>query len=205
MASCYINPYPKEMSQDEFLLILNANNLYNQYFNLLSNNEDLSDFFNDNQVIIDKGIEELKGLRDFKSGNIQSTEQFFNNNIINYYINNNVDNNILKILDKAFSDMYYDTIANSKIAFSELINVNDLLTNTYDQGIEKNNILISFLGQLVKHKENLEKELLNGKTYDNQPLTESDKLFKEKTISYINIFDSRVCINGGVVQMEYIK
>jgi hypothetical protein len=186
MASCYINPYPKEMSQDEFLLILNANNLYNQYFNLLSNNEDLSDFFNDNQVIIDKGIKELKGLRDFKSGNIQSTEQFFNNNIINYYINNNVDNNILKILDKAFSDMYYDTIANSKIAFSELINVNDLLTNTYDQGIEKNNILISFLGQLVKHKENLEKELLNGKTYDNQPLTESDKLFKEKTISYIN-------------------
>jgi hypothetical protein len=44
--NCIVNPFPSEISQDEFLLILNANKIYNNYKNLVDANEDLSTFFN---------------------------------------------------------------------------------------------------------------------------------------------------------------
>jgi len=186
MASCYINPFPKEISQDEFLLILNANNLYEQYLNHINNNDDLSDFFNQNQTIINLGIDDVKGLRDFKSGKINNFESINDNKIISYYINNNVDNNVLKIIDKGFTEVYYKVISQSNAPFSELININDLVTMPYKKGVETNNVLIRFFGNLIALKLRTQEELLTNKKISGETLTENDKLFNEKLVNYLN-------------------
>ena len=67
--ACYINPFPNEISQDEYLLILNTNNLYDTYLNIINNGEEgLLEFFNINKAVIDEGINQIKELRDFKTG-----------------------------------------------------------------------------------------------------------------------------------------
>ena len=81
--ACYINPFPSEISQDEFLLILNTNNLYDTYLNIINNNEEgLLEFFNINKAVIDEGINQIKELREFKAGKLTSTDVIVNNPII---------------------------------------------------------------------------------------------------------------------------
>ena len=188
MAFCFINPYPSEVSQDEFLLILNANNLYDQFMSHLSNNDDLSDFLNNNQSIFNQGIEDVKGLRKFIKGQIETLDGLDNNKIINYYINNNVDTNVLKILDKQFVDIYYNNFNNTKKSFNELVSINDLLKTSFDDFVDgkSENILIAFFGNLVGLKFSKQAELDSNTNEEGNTLTEYEREFNKNLINYIN-------------------
>ena len=185
--ACYINPFPSEISQDEFLLILNTNNLYDTYLNIINNNEEgLLEFFNINKAVIDEGINQIKELREFKAGKLTSTDVIVNNPIINYFINNNINANILKTLDKSFTEIFYKLVKESTKPVSDFINLNDLLKLSYKEGLKSNNVIIRFLGSLNGYKDMLNNQLNTNVNNEGKSLTEYEKIYIQQTINYIN-------------------
>ena len=204
--ACYVNPFPSEISQDEFLLILNTNNLYDTYLNIINNGEeDLLQFFNTNKTIIDEGINQINELREFKAGKLTSTDIIINNPIINYFINNNINSNILKTLDKSFATIFYKLANENNKPVSDFININDLFKLPYQEGLKSSNVLIRFLGSLNGYKNMLSNQLNTGLNNENKVLTEYDKIYIQQTINYINSLGIFKDLNYPIVSLENFK
>jgi ribonuclease HI len=204
--ACYINPFPNEISQDEYLLILNTNNLYDTYLNIINNGEEgLLEFFNINKAVIDKGINQIKELRDFKAGKLTSTDVIINNPIINYFINNNINSNILKTLDKSFTEIFYKLANENNKPVSDFININDLFKLPYQEGVKSSNVLIRFLGSLNGYKNMLSNQLTTGLNNNNEVLTEYDKIYIQQTINYINSLGVFKDLNYPIISLENFK
>ena len=204
--ACYINPFPSEISQDEFLLILNTNNLYDTYLNIINNNEEgLLEFFNINKAVIDEGINQIKELREFKAGKLTSTDVIVNNPIINYFINNNINANILKTLDKSFTEIFYKLVKESTKPVSDFINLNDLLKLSYKEGLKSNNVIIRFLGSLNGYKDMLNNQLNTNKNNEGKSLTEYEKIYIQQTINYINSLGIFKNENYSITSLENFK
>jgi hypothetical protein len=204
--ACYVNPFPSEISQDEFLLILNTNNLYDSYLNIINNGEEsLLQFFNNNKNVIDEGIKQIKELREFKNGKLIETNVIINNPIINYFINNNINSNILQTLDKSFTNIFYKLASTNNKPVSDFININDLFKLSYNEGSKSNNVLIRFLGSLNGYKNMLSNQLATGLNNNNEVLTEFDKIYIQQSINYINSLGIFKDPNNPIISLENFK
>jgi hypothetical protein len=203
--ACYINPHPTEVSKDEFLLILNSNNLYDNYLNIINNNEEgLLNFFKTNENIINEGIKEVKQLRDFKAGKLNNLNDIANNKVINYFINNNINSSILQTLDKAFTDIFYRLTSESTSPVDSFINLNDVFKLSILEGRNTDNVIIRFLAAVNEYKKvlinNLESVTANSKV-----LTDFDKLNIQQTINYINSLGLSTDLTYPITTLDNFK
>jgi hypothetical protein len=208
MTACLLNnPYPQEITHDEYLIILHANNLYEDFLGVTSNENNLSEFFKTHINTINKGVEHVKELRDFKAGTIKDLSKVSFNPIINYYINNNIDNHMLKMFDYYFTKGYFNALSKSDDTFNfkDALNLSDLSKVSIAEGIKKN-VLISFFASLLGEKSRKIKELNSGLNSDGKtPLNDYDREFNKNFINYVNSLFLIQDSNFPIVTLQNLK
>ena len=208
MTTCLLNnPYPQEITHDEYLIILHANNIYEDFLGVTSNENNLSEFFKTNIDTINKGVEYVKELRDFKAGTIKDLSKISFNPIINYYINNNIDNHMLKMFDYYFGITYFNALANPNkpFSFKDSLSLSDLTKVPSIKG-KNDNVLISFFVNLLATKSKKTRELNSGINSDTKlPLTDYDKEFNKNFINYVNSLFLIQDIDSPIVTLQNLK
>jgi hypothetical protein len=177
--TCTINPYSQEINSDEFILILNANNLYKEYRGLIDNDQNLAPFFKTYQNLLESSINSIKQLRSLLKGETSNLSDINNDKIINYFLNNSVNQNILNEIDQNFTNALYRRLEQGK-PLMDLLDVNELFTaSIIDNDTKGSNTLIGLLANLLKNKSKILEKINNTES-------EFEKEYLNRKLEYIN-------------------